>query len=445
MKRPAVRYAKSGDVSIAYQVTGRSGPDLVYVSGWVSNVDLMWDDRFLAPFLNRIASFSRLITFDKRGVGLSDRVPVDRLPTIEQRMDDVRAVLDAVGSKRAFIVGHSEGSVMSALFAATYPDRVSGLILYGGYAARKPQPDYPWAPTPEERQTFFDDIQRSWGEGFDIGVLAPSIADDREYCDSLNRYFRSSASPAAALALARMNTDADIRDVLSSISVPTLVIHRSGDLDAHVGGARYMATKIPGARLVELDGADHLPWTGNSHEVLDEIESFVTGTRTVSPSDRMLATVLFTDIVDSTRLAAELGDEAWQRLLARHDTLVRDEIGRFRGTVVKSTGDGFLATFDGPARAIHCAVEITRKTSSIGIQSRGGLHAGEIVVRGGDIGGIAVHLAARVIGKARDGRVAVSRTVKDLVAGSRIEFTDLGTHELAGIPGDWQIFEVRGE
>ncbi len=437
-----VDYAKSGDLHIAYGVGADNGPDLVYVSGWVSHLDMMWDNPLIARFLDRLAAFSRLITFDKRGVGLSDAVPVDELPTLEERMDDVRAVLDAIGSERAFLFGHSEGSVMSALFAATYPQRTAGLVAYGGYAARIPDDDYPWAPAPKDRAAFLQQILDQWPALEDMETLAPSQAGNEAFIDGLTRYLRSGASPSAAHALAAMNTDADIRGVLSSITVPTLLIHRTGDRDADIGGTRYMADRIPGARLVELPGADHLPWTDDSDSVVDEIEEFVTGVRPRPTIDRVLATVLFTDIVDSTLVASQLGDARWRQVIDSHDQICQDQVARHSGTFVKGTGDGILATFDGPARAVRCAEAIALDTKPLGIATRAGVHTGEIELRGDDIGGIAVHIASRVIGEANAAEVLTSSTVKDLVAGSGIIFTSRGEHTLKGIPGTWELYSA---
>jgi pimeloyl-ACP methyl ester carboxylesterase len=436
----SVNYAHSGDLQIAYGVGPDNGPDLVYVSGWVSHLDMMWENDLQAAFLARLSSFSRLITFDKRGVGLSDGVPLDKLPTLEERMDDVRAVLDAVGSERPFLFGHSEGSVMSALFAATYPHRTAGLVLYGAYAARIPRDDYPWAPSPTDRAAFLQKILDHWPALEDMGTLAPSQADNETFIEDFTKYLRSGASPSAAHALAAMNTQADIRSVLGSIIVPTLLLHRTNDRDADIGGARYMADRIPAARLVELAGADHLPWTEDSDSVVDEIEEFVTGVRPSPTIDRVLATVLFTDIVDSTRVAAELGDAQWRRVIDAHDRISRDHVDRRSGTFVKTTGDGILATFDGPARAVRCAEAIARDVHPLGIAIRSGVHTGEIELRGNDIGGIAVHIAARVIGEAKEAEILTSSTVKDLVAGSGISFTSRGVHTLKGVPGEWTLY-----
>lgn len=442
--RPVTRYAKSGDVNIAYQVVGEGPRDLVYVMGWVSHLELFWEEPAVARFMNRLATFSRLILFDKRGTGLSDRVPMDQLPTLEQRMDDVRAVMDAAGSTRAVLFGVSEGGPMTALFAATYPERTAALIIYGSYAKRIWDPEYPWAPTPEGRQKFYDAIEHEWGRSeVDMATIAPSAMADPRAREWLARYFRMSASPGAALALAKMNTQVDIRQILPSIRVPTLLMHRTGDLDIDVGGARWMAGEIPGAKYVELPGNDHIPWYGDQDVLLDEIEEFLTGMRHGPEPDRMLATVVFTDIVGSTERAAAVGDRRWRELLEAHHGIIRREIERYRGREINTAGDGFLAVFDGPARAVRCAAASAGAVQGLGLQIRAGVHTGEVEMMGANIGGIAVHIGARVAALAQPGEVLVSSTVKDLVAGSGIEFEDRGTHGLKGVPGEWRVFAAR--
>jgi class 3 adenylate cyclase len=439
---PQTRYAKSGDVNIAYQVVGDGALDLVLVFGWISNVELAWEEPHLRRFLERLASFSRLILFDKRGTGLSDRVSLNDLPTLEQRMDDVRAVMDAAGSERAALLGMSEGGPMCILFAATYPDRTAALVTCGTYARRRWSQDYPWAPTDEERQGFYEAIEHRWGEELGLDTLAPSRLDDPVLKRWLEAYIRRSASPSAALALARMNTEVDVRDVLTSVRVPALIMHREGDRDAQVDEGRYIADRIPGARFVELHGDDHLPWLGDQDELLDEAEEFLTGVRPIPQPDRVLATVLFTDIVGSTEIAAALGDGRWRDLLARHHTVVRAELARFRGREIDTAGDGFLASFDGPARAVRCASAITSAVPDLGIEVRAGVHTGECEVMEGKLTGVAVHIGARVAALAEPGGVLVSSTVRDLVAGSGLEFDDRGLHRLKGIDGEWRLFAV---
>ena len=355
-------------------------------------------------------------------------------------MDDLRAVMDAAGSERAAVFGVSEGGNLCALFAATYPERTTSLVMFGCFAKRIWSPDYPWAPTPEQRQQEYELVEREWGNLMDLARYVPSKIGDQAFARRLTAYMRGAASPGAAVALLRMNTQIDIRLVLPTIRVPTLVIHRTGDRDANVEEGRWLAARIPGARFVELLGDDHLPWVGDQDAILDEIQEFLTGIRQSPELDRALATVLFTDIVGSTELAARLGDRAWQALLEQHHALVRRELDRFRGREVDTAGDGFFATFDGPARASRCACSIRDAVRQLGIEVRAGVHTGEVELTGEKIGGIAVHIGARVAATARASEVLVSSTVKDLVAGSGIGFTDRGIHELKGIPGEWHLF-----
>ena len=440
---PETKYAMSGDVSIAYQVVGDGPIDLIYVMGWVSNVEMFWDDPSMSHFLTHLASFSRLILFDKRGTGLSDKV--SQLPTLEQRMDDVRAVMDTVGSRKAALFGVSEGGPMCALFAATYPERTTALIMYGAYAKRIWSPDYPWAPTPEQREKFYQVLRKEWGGVTDLDMLAPSMMNDARFKQWWATYLRRSASPADALALAQMNTQVDIRNILHAIHTPTLILHRTGDMDSDVRGSRYMSEKIAGAKYVELPGNDHIPWVGDCEKILNEIELFLTGELQVHEGERILATILFTDIVGSTQLAASLGDERWHRLLTQHHAIVRKQLTKYRGHEIETTGDGFLATFDGPARAIRCACAIRDALKQSGIAIRAGIHTGECeLIDDKNIGGIAVHLCSRVMSKAADGEVWITQTVKDLVAGSGIKFETRGKYSLKGITGEWELFEVAG-
>jgi pimeloyl-ACP methyl ester carboxylesterase len=439
---PTVNYARSGDVNIAYQVMGTGPRDLVYVPGWVSNIEVMWEDPGLARFLRRLASFARLIIFDKRGTGLSDSVPVDELPTLEVRMDDLRAVMDAAGSERATLFGHSEGGNMCVLFAATYPDRTDGMILTGSYAKRIWSPEYPWAPTWEQRCADIEETERGWGGPLLVDHYAPSRANDPPFREWMMRYLRLSASPAAAAAMMRMNSHIDVTLVLPSIRVPTLLLYRVDDKDVNIEEGRYIASKIAGAKLVELPGADHLFWAGDPEPLLQEIEEFVTGHRTAADHERVLATVLFTDIVGSTQKASDLGDQAWRDLLMRHNAAVRQELLRWRGREVSSAGDGFLATFDGPARAIRCAKEISDVVRPWGIDLRCGLHTGEVEVVDADVAGLTVHIGARIAALAAPGEVLVSRTVRDLVAGAGFQFTARGVHSLKGVPDEWEIYAL---
>ena len=436
---PETRYAKSGDVNIAYQVVGDGPLDLVLVHGFISHLELDWQEPRMAHFLERLASFSRLILFDKRGTGLSDRP--GGLPDLETRIGDVQAVMDDVGSERAALFGYSEGGPMCCLFAATHPERTSALVLYGTYAKRRdPDDDYPWCATWDERQAYAAEIEREWGTEADLGTMIPN-ADP-----VMRRWWaaraRAAASPGAARDLILMNSQIDVRHVLPVISVPTLVLHRTGDRDSRPEEGRYIAERIPGARFVELSGDVHVPII-DSDEILDEVEEFLTGTRPAHEPDRVLATVLFTDIVGSTRRAAELGDRRWRELLERHDAAVRRELERFRGTEVDTAGDGFLATFDGPARAVRCAEAIRAALRPLDLEITAGVHTGELELSNGRVAGIAVHIGARVAARARSGEVLVSSTVKDLVAGSGIEFTERGIHELKGVPGEWRLYVVR--
>ena len=442
MRRPETRYARSGDAHIAYQVVGTGPRDLVYVPGWLSNVELNWEEPAYARFLTRLASFARLILFDKRGTGLSDRVPDQELPTLEQRMDDVRAVLDAVDSERAALFGVSEGGAMSALFAATYPERTSALVMYGSYARRQRTSDYPWGQSAEDLAASLREIEQGWGGPVGRAIRAPSAAHDERFMRFWASYLVQSASPQAALTLARMNAEIDVRPILSAIRVPTLILHREGDRVVGTGDARYLAEQIPSAMLVLLAGDDHLPWVGDQDAVLDEVEECLTGIRRGPALDRVLATVLFTDIVDSTKKAAELGDTKWKGLLHAHDERVRTELARFRGVEVKTTGDGFLASFDGPARAVGCAHAIVDGVRNLGIEIRAGCHTGEVELLDGDLGGIAVHIGARVAALAGAGEVLVSSTVKDLVVGSGLTFDDRGLHRLKGVPDEWHLYAV---
>ena len=432
------RYAKSGDVNIAFQVVGEGPLDLVLVPGFISHLDLDWQGPGYAHMLGRLASFARVIRFDKRGTGLSDRP--GGLPDLETRMDDVRAVMDAAGTERAALMGYSEGGPLTMLYAATYPERTTSLVLYGTYAKRRdPDEDYPWCSTWEERQAYADRVEQEWGSEADLGTMAPNAVDaEVEWWRSRAR---AAASPGAAKALILMNSNIDVRGVLPTIHVPTLVLHRTGDRDSGPDEGRYIAERIQGARFVELAGDDHAPWI-EPDQILDEVEEFLTGVRRGPEVGRVLATVLFTDIVGSTGRAVELGDRRWRSLLEQHHATVRRELQRFRGNEVDTAGDGFLATFDGPARAVRCAQAIRHALRPLGIDISAGVHAGEIeVAADGPIAGVAVHTGARVAAAAGAGEVLVSSTVRDLVAGSGLQFEDRGEHELKGV-GAWRLYSV---
>src|SRR2546421_3209921 len=444
MTTPPTQYAKSGDSSIAYQVVGDGPIDLVLVLGFATHLELQWEMPPIARFLERISSFSRLILFDKRGTGLSD--PVTEVPTLEQRIDDVRAVMDAAGSERAVLFGISEGGPMSALFAATHPDRVAALVLHGAMGRTTEAPDYPWAsPAEALRESAAEFIAPYWGQRGEVMVelFAPSTMDsDPHGFDALARLQRSAASPAMIQQIFEMFLDVDVRAALPTIHVPTLVLHRRGDRVVNWRAAKDMAARIPNARYVELPGIDHLPWAGDADAVLGEIEEFLTGARSLPEPDRVLATVMFTDIAGSTERAGALGDARWRDLLSDHQAAVRRELERFRGREVKTLGDGSLATFDGPARAVRCGQSIVAAARALGLEVRIGLHSGEVELMGDDVGGIAVHIAARVGSLATPGEVLASSTVKALVAGSGIRFADRGAKHLKGIPDEWRLFAV---
>lgn len=441
---PRTDYAKSGGLNIAYQVFGE-GPDLVYVPGWISNIELMWDEPVLARLLRRLAGFARVILFDKRGTGMSDAVDESNLPGLEERMDDVRAVMDAVGSERATLLGHSEGGNMSTLFAATFPERTRGLILVSSYAKRIRSDDYPWAPSVEEREEEIRATEENWGDPDHIpGYMLGRRANDQAFREWLARYFRLSASPKAAARLLRMNTAMDTRAILPTITVPTLCIYRHDDQDVKIEEGRWIASRIPNAKLVELPGSAHLFWADDPDPLVDEIEEFVTGHRETAHPERVLSTVMFTDIVGSTEEAARLGDRGWRSVLERHNDLVRRELERYRGRERGTAGDGFLATFDGPARAVRAAKSIGQAVKPLGVELRAGVHTGEVEMVGDDVAGMAVHIGSRIAGLAGPQQVFVSRTVKDLVVGSELEFAERGVHELKGVPGRWEIYEVVG-
>lgn len=432
-----IRYARNGAIRIAYEVLGGDGPDVVFVPGFISNLDVYGDEPDLTYFLARLSRFSRLIVFDKRGTGLSDRT--GRTPTLEERMDDVRAVMDAAGSQTAFVLGVSEGGAMSMLFAASHPDRCRGLVLLGTYAHFKSA-----VLDDAGLAAYIDEIDRTWGTGVGVRRFAPSRADDARFRSWWARFERAGASPTAVIDLMRMNGEIDVRSHLAAIRVPTIVLHRTDDTRVKIAGGREIAQAIPGARFVELPGRDHIFWIGGADDVADHIETFVTGNAAAEHlgGDRVLGTVLFTDIVDSTKIAAQIGDRHWRSLLDRHDEIVRGEVERFRGRVVDLAGDGVLSVFDGPSRAIRCAAAIRRAVAPLDIHVRAGLHTGEIELRGDRVGGIAVHIGARVAALAQPGEILVSETVKGLLAGAGIDLRERGAHALKGVPGTWNVFAV---
>ena len=438
---PETRYAISGEVNIAYQVIGSGPIDLVFVMGWVSHLEYFWREPSFARFLSRLASFSRLILFDKRGTGLSDPVPLNRLPTLEERMDDVRAVMNAVGSKRAVLVGVSEGGPLCSLFAATYPEKTSALVMIGTYAKRIRDIDYPWAPTRDEREEFYKQIERHWGGPVGLEERAPTVAADPRFRDWWATYLRMGASPGAAKALTRMNAEIDVRHILPSVRVPTLVLHRSDDRCLKVEEGRYVAERIPGAKFVEVDGVDHLPFVGDQDSILDEVEEFITGERGRLGRDRVLATVMVAYVDDLPRSEGHNGGRS--EVADRFQAHVTKEIELFHGRVVVSGGNRVMAAFDGPARAIRCACLINEVAARLGMRTRVGLHTGECDMLGDGIGGVAVDMGVRVALKASTAEVLVSRTVKDLVAGSGFRFVERGLHSFDETAEKQELFAVR--
>lgn len=432
----ATRYARSGDVHIAYQAFGEGDTNLVIVPPFVSHIENFWDQPDCARWLERLGSFARVVMFDKRGTGMSDRVA--DLPGVDQRMDDVRAVMDAVGMDRAALLGISEGGSLASLFAASHPDRCAALVLYGAFARFSS-----WLPTPEALDAFIAYIGHDWGSGNSLGLFAPSRVDDPAFRAWWGRFERLGASPSAATALMRMNSRIDVSGFLGAIRVPTLVVHRTGDVTIDVEGGRALARDIPNARLLELPGQDHLPFTGdNVDEILDATEAFLTGSVGSSPNDRVLATVLFLDIVGATEIAANLGDRRWSDLLSAHLQGARSELARFRGREIDTAGDGLFAAFDAPARAIRCARALGESARRLGLATRIGVHTGECEVMGEKLGGIAVHIGARVAAAARADEILVTGTVCDLVAGSGLRFEDRGPHPLKGVPGEWRLLAL---
>jgi pimeloyl-ACP methyl ester carboxylesterase/DNA-binding winged helix-turn-helix (wHTH) protein len=439
---PETMYARSGDVNIAYQVIGDAPLDLVFVMGWVSHMEYFWREPSFARFLLRLASFSRLILFDKRGTGLSDRVPINQLPTLEQRMDDVRAVMDAVGSERAALCGVSEGGPMCSLFAATYPEKTLALVMIGTYAKRIRDAEYPWGPTAEQREHFFDVMRKQWGGPVGIDERAPSVADDPEFRDWWATYLRMGASPGAAVALTQMNAEIDVRHVLPSIRVPSLVIHRTEDQCLKVEEGRFVADRIPGAKFVEFPGVDHLPFVGDQDAILDEVEEFLTGVRHRIEPDTVLATVMVARLVGIKEQVDRLGPERWAEWWRRLHAHITKEIEWFRGREIDILENRLLAIFDGPARAIRCATAITEYASRLGVQTCTGLHTGECEIVESQVSGTAAQMCVCVANEAEPGEVLVSSTVKDLVAGSGIRFDERGLHMLAEC-GEWRLFAVQ--
>jgi class 3 adenylate cyclase len=440
---PETLYARRGGLHLAYQVLGEGTPDLLLVDQWFSHMEAQWDVPQLADFRERLASFGRLIMYDKRGSGLSDPIPTSDLPTVEEWMDDVPIVLDAVASEKAVIVTNLGGGIMAMTYAAAHPERVSSLILVDCFVRFAVAPDFPIGAPPEEVARTLEEADVGMGRGLMLDLFAPSLAHDERLRRTWSRYERQAVSPGMTIATVRFLYESDVRSVLPAIRVPTLVIHRADARGLAKEHGRYLAEHIPEAKYVELPGVDNLMWAGDQDVILDEIQDFVTGVRPAPAPHRALATVLFTDIVGSTTRAAEMGDRAWRRLLEEHDRLTRRQLDRFDGRPIKSVGDGILATFDGPARAVRCALAIRDGVGELGLEVRAGLHTGEIELQPEDIAGLAVHIGARISALANAGEVLVSSTVKDLVVGSGLEFDDRGAHELRGVPGEWRVFAVR--
>ena len=441
---PETRYAASDEGYVAFQVFGEGAFDLLFIGNWASNIEVMWEHPSMARFLGRLSRFARVICFDKRGSGVSDPVPLGALPTLEQWMDDARLVMEAAGSEEAALIGDAEGGPMAMLFAATYPERTRALVLVNTFARMIRAEDYPIGMPQESAERFLKLWEAGWGTPRALQVSAPSAAGDPALQQWASRYMRLSAAPLTSTRMYGWVLQLDVRSVLPSVAAPTLVLHRARNPHYRPPVGRYVAEHIPGARYVELPGSDWYPPFLDAEPLLDEVEEFLTGSRPAPAHDRILATVLFTDVVASTELASRLGDEAWLELLAAHDAVVRSQLERFRGREVTTTGDGFVATFDGPARAVRCASGIAASVASLGIEIRAGLHTGEIEVRNEEIGGLAVNIAARVMALADAGRVLVSGIVKDLVVGSGIAFEDRGSHVLKGVPGEWHVHEVTG-
>jgi class 3 adenylate cyclase len=442
MEAPETRYTKSGDVHIAYQVFGDGGQDLVFLAEFWNSIEAMWEQPDYHRFLERLGSFARVICIDQRGTGSSDPVSLSELPTLEVWADDVITTMEAAGSEKASVLGVGGGGGVGILLAATFPERVNALALVNTTARYTVAPDYPWGTSPEFEARLEKELEFGWGRGVLLETVGPNVAGDPAFRRWWARYQRLGSSPGTVLAMRHMLQQLDVRHVLPSIRVPTLVISRRDNRLVEAVHGRYLADHIPGARFLEVEGDDYFPFIGNADLIVDEVEELLTGSRGTGGQDRMLATILVTDIVDSTARASAMGDGAWRDVLERHHALVRRELERYRGTEVDTAGDGFLVTFDGPARAIRCAVAVRDGVRSLGLEIRAGLHTGEVELARDGVRGIAVHTAARVAGEAGPGEVLVSSTVRDLVAGSGIAFGDRGPHELKGVPEAWHLFEV---
>ncbi|WP_217352074.1 MULTISPECIES: adenylate/guanylate cyclase domain-containing protein [unclassified Ruegeria] len=443
MKQPQTQYAFADDIAIAYQVIGDGPIDVVYSQGWLTNIEYAWQSSHYANFLSKLSRFCRLIFYDKRGTGLSERNV--GFPTLEQRIEDITAVLDAIGSDQAVLLGVSEGANISALFAATYPERTRAVILSGTSAKGSWAPDYPWAPTLQATENTISYLRENWGSAFGLDEAAPSMAKDAEACEWWGGYMRNSASPKTAELITRLNAELDIREVLPLIDAPTLIVNRENDVWHPKDEARFVADLIPNSVLKFVPGVDHLVWYGDQDRVINEIEEFATGQKTVTPSERVLLTILMTDIAGSTELAASLGDDQWRALLDQHDEIVRRQLEIYDGSEINTTGDGFITAFKGPTRAIQCAHAINSDLAKTKLKVKAGIHTGECERRGGDIGGLAVHIAARILDTALPSQIRVSGTVKDLVVGSKLELAFIEKQPLKGLPGEWSLYEAQQE
>ena len=439
---PETRYAQSGDLHIAYQVVGAGEPDLVLVAEFWHSIETQWEEAAMAAFLRSLSTFGTLISFDQRGTGISDPVPPDEVPSLEQWLDDIGTVMDHAGAQQAVLLGLGGGGSLSMLFAATYPERTSGLVLVNSFPRLSQAPDYPWGRAPALEEEVVHVMRTGWGRGVLLDLVAPSKVGDESFRQWWARYQRVGCSPGTILRVRQMLDELDVRDVLPSIQAPTLVLHRSDNTFVRVEHGRYLAEHIRGARYVEVPGSDYFAFLGNSDVFLEEIARFVKGVSRAPEADRVLATVLFTDIVGSTRRASDLGDRRWAELLDAHHAVVRSELTRFRGQEVDTAGDGFFATFDGPARAVRCAVAVRDAVRRLDLEIRAGLHTGEVELANGSTRGLAVHIGQRVLAEAGAGEVLVSSTVKDLVAGSGLDFADRGLHALKGVPEKWRLFQV---
>lgn len=443
MDKPQTRFTRAGDVAIAYQVVGEGPVDLIYISGWLHNIDVVWEHPGYNRMLEQLTQKCRLILFDKRGTGMSDRDV--GAPTLEERAEDIRAVMNAVGIEQASFFGISEGAAMTAMFAACYPERVQSIVLIGCRVCATRKPDWPFGQRREDQDQFLANLETHWGDlGYLLEWAAPDVKDDPEECAFFNRLLIQSASPSSALAITRLGYEADIRPILPAIEAPTLVLHPDQDFNIDVGEARYLADNIPNARFDFVKNSHHLPWIGDVEGIVKQITDFVCDPPAQRPESRVLATILMTDIDGSTAASAEMGDAKWREVIDAHDTIAARATARHDGTLIKTMGDGILATFAGPSRAVSCARDIQTAAADLGLSVRAGIHTGECLRRGNDVSGLAVTIAARILDTTPGGECRVSSALRDLVVGSGLEFAPAGTHALKGVPGDWDLFSVTG-